>query len=191
MYSRSTGEVNSNSVTSSLLRKQTQLPTHAHEVRVLTFEVTDNFGSNVVLPCGAYGPRWLSIHQSDDSDTCGGGDEIGIAMVSLRAEGGRGVGGRGCGKGRIGRVVSDMRMIVVVDSYQRWLRQKRKWWWGDQLPWEEVGRGGEGRREEGEGGCSKCGQCCARKCQCDQLMVLTDITVFETKLVIWREVTVR
>ena len=146
MYSRSTGEVNSNRVTSSLLRKQTRLTTHAHEVRALTFEVTDNFGSNVVLPCGAYGPWWLSIYQSDDSDTCGGGDEIGIAMVSLRAEGGWGVGGRGCGKGRIGRVVSDMRMIVVVDSYQRWLRQKRKWWWGDQLPWEEVGRWGkEGR----------------------------------------------
>ena len=56
MYSRSTGEVNSNRVTSSLLRKRTRLPTHAHEVRALTFEVTDNFGSNVVLPCGAYGP---------------------------------------------------------------------------------------------------------------------------------------
>ena len=56
MYSRSTGEVNSNRVTSSLLRKRTRLPTHAHEVRALTFEVTDNFGSNVVLRCGAYGP---------------------------------------------------------------------------------------------------------------------------------------
>ena len=56
MYSRSTGEVNSNRVTSSLLRKRTRLPTHAHEVGALTFEVTDNFGSNVVLPCGAYGP---------------------------------------------------------------------------------------------------------------------------------------
>ena len=31
-------------------------PTHAHEVGALTFEVTDNFGSNDVLPCGAYGP---------------------------------------------------------------------------------------------------------------------------------------
>ena len=49
MYSRSTGEVNSNRVTSSLLRKRTRLPTHAHEVRALTFEVTDNLGSNVVL----------------------------------------------------------------------------------------------------------------------------------------------
>ena len=57
MHSRSTGEVNSNRVTSSLLRKRTQLPTHAHEVGALTFEVTDNFGSNDVLPCGAYGPR--------------------------------------------------------------------------------------------------------------------------------------
>ena len=57
MYSRSTGEVNSNRVTSSLLRKWTRLPTHAYEVGALTFEVTDNFGSNVVLPCGAYGPR--------------------------------------------------------------------------------------------------------------------------------------
>ena len=57
MYSRSTGEVNSNRVSSSLLRKRTRLPTHAHEVEALTFEVTDNFGSNVVLPCGAYGPR--------------------------------------------------------------------------------------------------------------------------------------
>ena len=56
MYSRSTGEVNSNRVTSSLLWKWTRLPTHAHEVGALTFEVTDNFGSNVVLPCGAYGP---------------------------------------------------------------------------------------------------------------------------------------
>ena len=60
MYSRSIGEVNSNRATSSLLRKRTRLPTHAHEVRALTFEVTDNFGSNVVLPCGAYGPRTLS-----------------------------------------------------------------------------------------------------------------------------------
>ena len=56
MYSWSTGEVNSNRVTSSLLRKRTRLPTHAHEVRAFTFDVTDNFGSNVVLPCGAYGP---------------------------------------------------------------------------------------------------------------------------------------
>ena len=56
MYSRSTGEVNSNTVTSSLLQKRTRLPTHAHEVRALTFQVTDNFGSNDVLPCGAYGP---------------------------------------------------------------------------------------------------------------------------------------
>ena len=59
MYSRSAGEVNSNRVTSSLLRKRPRLPTHAHEVRALTLEVTDNFGSNVVLPCGAYGPWWL------------------------------------------------------------------------------------------------------------------------------------
>ena len=72
-YSRSIGEVNSNRVTSSLLRKRTRLPTHAHEVRALTFEVTDNFGSNVVLPCGAYGPRWscdvlvpLQFHPSPD-----------------------------------------------------------------------------------------------------------------------------
>ena len=57
MYSRSTGEVNSNRVTSSLLRKRTRLPIHTHEVRALTFEVTDNFGSSVVLPCGAYGPK--------------------------------------------------------------------------------------------------------------------------------------
>ena len=56
MYSRSTGEVNSNRIMSSLLRKWTRLPTHAHEVRALTFKVTDNFGSNDVLPCGAYGP---------------------------------------------------------------------------------------------------------------------------------------
>ena len=61
MYSQSTGEVNSNRVTSSLLRKRTRLPTHAHKVGALTFEVTDNFGSNVVLRCGAYGPRLLSI----------------------------------------------------------------------------------------------------------------------------------
>ena len=60
MYSGSTGEVNSNRVTSSLLRKRTRLPTHAHEVGALTFEVTDNFGSNVVLPCGAYGPCPMS-----------------------------------------------------------------------------------------------------------------------------------
>ena len=53
-YSRSTGEVNSDRVTTSLLRKRTRLPTHAHEVGALTFEVTDNFGSNDVLPCGAY-----------------------------------------------------------------------------------------------------------------------------------------
>ena len=57
-YSRSIGEVNSNRVTSSLLRKWTRLPTHACEVRALTFEVTDNFGSNDALPCGAYGPSW-------------------------------------------------------------------------------------------------------------------------------------
>ena len=60
MYSRSTGEVNSNRVTSSLLRKWTWLPTHAYEVRALTFEVTDNFGSNDVLPCRAYGP-WACL----------------------------------------------------------------------------------------------------------------------------------
>ena len=59
MYSQSTGEVNSNKITSSLLQKRTRLPTHAHEVGALTFEVTDNFGSNDVLPCGAYGPRRL------------------------------------------------------------------------------------------------------------------------------------
>ena len=35
-------------VTSSLLWKWTRLPTHACEVRALTFEVTDNFGSNGV-----------------------------------------------------------------------------------------------------------------------------------------------
>ena len=62
MYSRSTGEVNSNRVTSSLLQKRTRLPTHAHEVRVLTFEVTDNFGSNDVLPCGSYGHRTLRVN---------------------------------------------------------------------------------------------------------------------------------
>ena len=58
MYSRSTGEVNSNIVSSSLLQKWTRLPTHACEVGALTFEVTDNFGSNGILPCGAYGPWW-------------------------------------------------------------------------------------------------------------------------------------
>ena len=56
-YSRSIGEVNSNRVTSSLLRKWTRLPTDAYEVRALTFKVTENFESNDVLPCGAYGPR--------------------------------------------------------------------------------------------------------------------------------------
>ena len=66
MYSRSTGEVNSNRVTSSLLQKRTRLPTHAHEVGALTFEVTDNFGSNAVLPCGAYGPRLG--HQEIDTE---------------------------------------------------------------------------------------------------------------------------
>ena len=55
-YSRSIGELNSIRVTSSLLRKWIRLQTHACEVRALTFEVTDNFGSNGVLPCGAYGP---------------------------------------------------------------------------------------------------------------------------------------
>ena len=55
-YSRSTGEVNSNRVTSSLLRKWTWLPTHAYEVGALTLEVTDNYGSNDVLPCDAYRP---------------------------------------------------------------------------------------------------------------------------------------
>ena len=59
-YSRSIGEVNSNRVTSSILRKRSRLPTHACEVGALTFEVTDNFGSNGVLPCGAYGPREVS-----------------------------------------------------------------------------------------------------------------------------------
>ena len=58
-YSQSIGEVNSNRVTSSLLRKWTRFPTHACEVRALTFEVTDNFGSNGVLPRGAYRP-WLA-----------------------------------------------------------------------------------------------------------------------------------
>ena len=60
MYSWSIGEVNSNRVTSSLLRKWTRLPTHPYQVGALTFEVTDNFGSNGVLPCGAYGP-WSDI----------------------------------------------------------------------------------------------------------------------------------
>ena len=64
MHSRSTGEVNSNRITSSLLRKRTRLPTHAHEVRAFTFEVTDNFGSNDLLPCGAYGPSSFA----DDGD---------------------------------------------------------------------------------------------------------------------------
>ena len=59
-YSRSIGEVNSNRVTSSLLRKWTRLPTDAYEVRALTFEVSENFGSSDVLPCGAYGPRLLN-----------------------------------------------------------------------------------------------------------------------------------
>ena len=72
-YSRSIGEVNSNRITSSLLRKRTRLPTHACEVGALTFEVTDNFGSNVVLPCGAYGPsrptmRCLSQNCTDVSE---------------------------------------------------------------------------------------------------------------------------
>ena len=57
MYSRSTGEVHSNRVSPSLPRKWTPLPTHVYEVRALTFEVTDNFGSKDVLPCAAYGPR--------------------------------------------------------------------------------------------------------------------------------------
>ena len=60
-YSRSIGEVNSKRVTSSLLRKWTRLTTHACEVEALTFEVTDNFGSNGVLPCGAYGPSFVSL----------------------------------------------------------------------------------------------------------------------------------
>ena len=64
MSSRSTGEVNSNRVTSSLLRKWTRLPTHAYEIRALTFKVTDNFGSNDVLPCGAYGPSSASLEKS-------------------------------------------------------------------------------------------------------------------------------
>ena len=47
-----------------------RLPTYAYEVRALTFEVSDNFGSNDVRPCGAYGPRivvrWLgSYHPSN------------------------------------------------------------------------------------------------------------------------------
>ena len=69
-YSRSIGEVNSNRVTSSLLRKCTRLPTHAYEVRALTFEVTDNFGSNDLLPCGAYGPwsLWTPLYQQ--TTTC-------------------------------------------------------------------------------------------------------------------------
>ena len=35
--------------------------TYAYEVRVLTFEVSDNFGSNDVRPCGAYGSRLLLV----------------------------------------------------------------------------------------------------------------------------------
>ena len=62
MYSRSTDEVSSNKVTSSLLRKWTRLPTDAYEVGALTLEVTDNYGSNGVLPCGAYGP-WTHLPQ--------------------------------------------------------------------------------------------------------------------------------
>ena len=61
MYSQLTGEVNSSRVMSSLLRKWTQLPTHPYEVQALTLEVTDNFGSNGVLPWGAYGPWWLQV----------------------------------------------------------------------------------------------------------------------------------
>ena len=82
MYSRSTGEVNSNRVTSSLLRKRTRLPTHAHEVRAFTFEVTDNFGSNVVLPCGAYGP-WSGTL---DIDLCNESCSPGPALAFLRCK---------------------------------------------------------------------------------------------------------
>ena len=59
-FCESTGKVNSNRFTSSLLRKWTWLPTHAYEVQALTFELTDNFESNDVLPCGAYGPPCLN-----------------------------------------------------------------------------------------------------------------------------------
>ena len=62
-YSRSIGEVSSNRVTSSLLRKWTRLPTHACKVGALTFKVTDNYGSNGVVPCGAYGPWQGRQHQ--------------------------------------------------------------------------------------------------------------------------------
>ena len=69
-YSQSIGEVNSNRVTSSLLQKWTRLPTHACEVGALTFEVTDNFGSNDLLPCGAYGPRWFLPCEGGTLATC-------------------------------------------------------------------------------------------------------------------------
>ena len=99
-YSRSIGEVNSNGVTSSLLRKWTRLPTHACEVRVLTFEVTDNFGSTGVLPCGAYGPMCmhclcplpspdtlcimlLHCHHSDDIIENIDDDDAAFAVFSL------------------------------------------------------------------------------------------------------------
>ena len=72
MYSRSTGEVNSNRATSSLLRKWTRLPTDAFEVRALTLEVTDNYGSNDVLPCGAYGPwrMWWTVCSASLQPEC-------------------------------------------------------------------------------------------------------------------------
>ena len=36
-----------------------RLPTDAYEVGALSFEVTDNYGSNGVRPCGAYGPWYV------------------------------------------------------------------------------------------------------------------------------------
>ena len=53
MHSRSTGEVNYVLATS----KTNQTSDPCTRVRALTFEVTDNFGSNDLLPCGAYGPQ--------------------------------------------------------------------------------------------------------------------------------------
>ena len=68
-YPRSISEVNSNWVSSSLLRKSNWLLTHAYQVGALTFEITDNFGSNDVLPCGAYGPQSINspnLHTATD-----------------------------------------------------------------------------------------------------------------------------
>ena len=101
-YSRSIREVNSSRVTSSLLRKWTRLPTHAYEIGALTFEVTDNYGSNGVRPCGAYGPWLWRVAHFRIGGRLLQGIECGIdsgLLCAGKPDAGRGRSAPGCGQG--------------------------------------------------------------------------------------------